>query len=107
MTWEQWLSVQIVGFAELEHEESTNHDREHLHLCLAYIVIELDTTSLPLAQFDGESASYVVSIIRVCAVRTSGPVSSKKQSNSTTREGRERGRERKMRPRAGQAIARK
>ena len=77
MTGEQWLAVQIVGFAELEHEESTNHDREHLHLCLAYIVFELDTTSLPLAQFDGESASYVVSIIRVWAVRTSGPVSSK------------------------------
>ena len=37
----------------------------------------LDTTSVSPAQFDSESASYLVPIIRVCAVRASGPVSSK------------------------------
>ena len=46
VTGEQWLAVQVVGFGlENTNNLGSNHDREHLPLYLAYIVIELDTTS--------------------------------------------------------------
>ena len=40
-------------------------------------MFRLDTTSVSPAQLDSGSASYRVPIIRVCAVRVYGPVSSK------------------------------